>query len=63
MEKVKYFYSVEIYNGMNFHGIEEFEEIKNNQDLIKFTDCIKNAIRKRGREMYGELKMLAFNRI
>ena len=63
MEKIKYFYSVENYKGINFHGIEEFEEIKNNQDLIKFTDCIKSAIRKRGVEMYGELKLLAFNRI
>ena len=63
MKKVKYFYSVEIYNGINFHGIEECEEIKNNEDLMKFTDDIKRVIKKMGIEMRGELKMLAFNRI
>ena len=63
MKKVKYFYSVEIYNGINFHGIEECEEIKNNEDLMKFTDDIKRVIKKMGIEMQGELKMLAFNRI
>ena len=46
MEKVKYFYSVEIHNGINFHGIEECEEIKNNEDLMKFTDDIKKVIKK-----------------
>ena len=63
MKKVKYFYSVEIYNGINFHGIEEYEKIKNNEDLMKFTDDIKRVIKKMGIEMRGELKMLAFNRI
>ena len=63
MKKVKYFYSVEIYNGINFHGIEECEEIKNNEDLMKFTDDIKKVIKKMGIEMHGGLKILAFNRI